>query len=214
MCKWGFHIVWRCACSCKYMWCADFWHKSQDLSVFAPSAEVTSMCFHTGLFLCCDELSPWFNPESPWKEVSMKDCLQWVELWMCLWGLTLIKLIDVGRISPLWVSQFLRKGVMNYMSGKIELITNQTNKWTCLFPSSSDGCEEIRCLKYPSPSFCAMMNCNLELWTKSNLFSLKLLFVRVTYHNNGHETKAWAQKWEFASSHLLSKKFLLIEPSA
>jgi hypothetical protein len=32
----------------------------------------------------------------------MKDCLHWVGLWLCLWGIVLARLIPVGRPISLW----------------------------------------------------------------------------------------------------------------
>lgn len=43
-----------------------------------------------------------YNPESPGKRISMRNCLHCVGLWVC-W----VKLMDVERPSPLWVAPFL-----------------------------------------------------------------------------------------------------------
>lgn len=37
--------------------------------------------------------------DTTWKRVSMRDCLDQDGPWACLWGIVLIVLIDVGRLS-------------------------------------------------------------------------------------------------------------------
>jgi hypothetical protein len=36
----------------------------------------------------------------------MRDYVDLIGLWACLWGIVLIVLIDYGRPSPLWVALF------------------------------------------------------------------------------------------------------------
>lgn len=39
------------------------------------------------------------------SRVTIRDCLLWVGLWVCLWR-SYLKLINIGRASPEWVAQF------------------------------------------------------------------------------------------------------------
>lgn len=48
-------------------------------------------------------LSIWYDLEWPGQRVSLRDCLDQVDLWACLWGLVLT-LNDVEKLSPLWVA--------------------------------------------------------------------------------------------------------------
>lgn len=54
------------------------------------------------------------------------------------------------------------------------------------------------CCDYPSPSSCCCdftteRDCNLELWTKINSLSPKLLLVRIFYHSNRIKTRTWTK---------------------
>lgn len=62
------------------------------------------------------------NVASPEKKVFVRDCLNAVVLWACLW---VVVLIDVGRFSPSWAAPFPRQGMVQCMSGEIELSTSQ-----------------------------------------------------------------------------------------
>lgn len=66
--------------------------------------------------LLCD----WFINLLLPRIIQMKTESQWrisdiVCLWTCLWMITLMKLIDVGVPSLLWIAPYLRQGFLNYV---------------------------------------------------------------------------------------------------
>lgn len=68
-------------------------------------------------------LSIWYDLEWPGKRVSLRDCLDQVDLWACLWGLVLT-LNDVEKLSLLGWRHSLGlgpgwcKGERHELSGK------------------------------------------------------------------------------------------------
>lgn len=163
LCKWGRHIVWRCACLCDVQ---TGWHKPPGFFCLCPQWGHKHV-FHTGLLMCCDELWVWFNLELPWKRVSMKDCLQWAGLWACLWGVILIKLIDVeeqghcggqyslGRESwMMWVKKIIRDEYKS--SQQMDMHVSAS------FPCGLEWGDQ----RLEVPVSLNLMDCNLELWVK------------------------------------------------
>ena len=49
------------------------------------------------------------------QTVSMRECLHWVGLWVCLCGLLLNKLNEMGILSLLWAMIFPRQGFQDYV---------------------------------------------------------------------------------------------------
>ena len=50
--------------------------------------------------------------ESPAKKFSMRDCIDQVGLWTCLWGINLIVFIGMGTLIPVG-GTFPRQGILN-----------------------------------------------------------------------------------------------------
>lgn len=72
--------------------------------------------------------------QSSEERILVRDCLHWTDLGACLWGIVLVKVIDMGRPHPLWVVQLPRKKDWNYESEEMELRTTSkqaTSMYLC-----------------------------------------------------------------------------------
>lgn len=51
---------------------------------------------------------------------------------LCLWGVILNTIIDMGIPNPWWVAVFPSQGVLNCTSGGMEQGSSQTRKYACI----------------------------------------------------------------------------------
>lgn len=88
------------------------------------------------------------------KGISVRNCLQWVDLWACLLGVALIKLIDVGRLIPLWAAPFHRQGLLYCVkSGGAEQSTCQWIRMYSCLSALDRGCDVTACFQLQPPWF-------------------------------------------------------------
>lgn len=69
----------------------------------------------------------------------MRDCLHWVDLWECPWGMVSVKLIDVGRDIPLWAAPFPR-------------LSMETPRWAWASWWAFIRCSSLWILLFPVPA--------------------------------------------------------------
>lgn len=145
---------------------------------------ISSWCLQ---FKCCVGrlwLLTWYNLQSCWKRVLMRN-------------ISLLS-IDVGRLSPLWVTLFPRQVVLSSMRGGSQL---RASKDSCVFPVSVGTMDVPLCFKFlpwlslnnrPQPGVVSQRNP-----------SSQSCFSQGVYHSNRNEAKTDAQGTTYTESQTL-----------